>query len=114
MTSAYPQKTRELHNHHFDSTIWNDFKFRDDDIVIAVDTSWQDSVNRDRAADYVTCSEPHSRQAFYHEIHLQRAGEDLDEADIHGEWMGIVRFANAALPAVPPEPLDASTSTFVR
>jgi len=30
-----PRKTRELHNHHFDSTIWNDFKFRDDDIVIA-------------------------------------------------------------------------------
>jgi aryl sulfotransferase len=30
-----PHKTRELHNHHFDSTIWNDFKFRDDDIVIS-------------------------------------------------------------------------------
>jgi aryl sulfotransferase len=30
-----PQKTRELHNHHFDSTIWNDLRFRDDDIVIA-------------------------------------------------------------------------------
>ncbi len=32
---AWPQKTRELHNHHFDSTIWNDFQFRDDDIIIA-------------------------------------------------------------------------------
>lgn len=31
----WPQKTREIHNHHFDSTIWNDFSFRDDDIVIA-------------------------------------------------------------------------------
>ena len=31
----WPQKTRELHNHHFDSTIWNEFQFRDDDIVIA-------------------------------------------------------------------------------
>ncbi len=31
----WPVKTRELHNHHFDSTIWNDFRFRDDDIVIA-------------------------------------------------------------------------------
>lgn len=30
-----PTKTRELHSHHFDSTIWNDFQFRDDDIVIA-------------------------------------------------------------------------------
>jgi aryl sulfotransferase len=34
-TIAWPRKTRELHNHHFDSTIWNDFEFRDDDIVIA-------------------------------------------------------------------------------
>jgi len=31
----WPQKTRELHNHHFDSTVWNDYQFRDDDIIIA-------------------------------------------------------------------------------
>ena len=35
MTHAIPQKTREIHNHHFDSTIWNDLKFRDNDIVIS-------------------------------------------------------------------------------
>ena len=35
MIHAIPTKTRELHNHHFDSTIWNDLKFRDDDIVIS-------------------------------------------------------------------------------
>ena len=32
---VWPRKSRELHSHHFDSTIWNDFHFRDDDIVIA-------------------------------------------------------------------------------
>lgn len=32
---AWPTKTREFHNHHFDSTIWNDFQFRPDDIVIS-------------------------------------------------------------------------------
>ncbi|MFO0674809.1 MAG: sulfotransferase domain-containing protein [Polyangiaceae bacterium] len=32
---AWPVKSRELHNHHFDSTIWNDFAFRDDDIIIS-------------------------------------------------------------------------------
>lgn len=31
----WPTKTRELHSHHFDSTVWNDFRFRDDDIVIS-------------------------------------------------------------------------------
>ncbi len=32
---ALPAKTREIHSNHFDSTVWNDFVFRDDDIVIA-------------------------------------------------------------------------------
>jgi aryl sulfotransferase len=32
---AWPTKTREFHNHHFDSTIWNEFSFRNDDIIIA-------------------------------------------------------------------------------
>ncbi len=32
---AWPRKAREMHNHHFDSTVWNDFDFRDDDIIIA-------------------------------------------------------------------------------
>ncbi len=31
----WPRKTRELQNHHFDSTIWNELSFRDDDIVIS-------------------------------------------------------------------------------
>jgi aryl sulfotransferase len=34
-TAAWPRKTRELHNHHFDSTIWNDLQFREDDIILA-------------------------------------------------------------------------------
>jgi aryl sulfotransferase len=31
----WPIKTRDLKNHHFDSTVWDDFVFRGDDIVIA-------------------------------------------------------------------------------
>ena len=30
-----PRKTRDLHNHHMDSTVWDDFRYRDGDIVIA-------------------------------------------------------------------------------
>ena len=45
---SWPAKTRELHSHHFDSTIWNDFTFRDDDIVIATyaksGTTWMQQI----------------------------------------------------------------------
>jgi aryl sulfotransferase len=45
---TYPVKTRELHNHHFDSTAWNDFKFRDNDIIIATyaksGTTWMQQI----------------------------------------------------------------------
>lgn len=45
---AWPTKTRELHSHHFDSTIWNDFTFRADDIIIATyaksGTTWMQQI----------------------------------------------------------------------
>ncbi len=45
---AFTVKTRELHNHHFDSTIWNDFLYRDDDIVISTyaksGTTWMQQI----------------------------------------------------------------------
>ena len=45
---AWPSKQRELHNHHFNSTIWNDFAFRDDDIIIATygksGTTWMQQI----------------------------------------------------------------------
>ncbi|RJF90851.1 sulfotransferase domain-containing protein [Sphingomonas cavernae] len=45
---AWPRKTREMCNHHMDSTIWNDFRFRDNDIVIATyaksGTTWTQQI----------------------------------------------------------------------
>ncbi len=32
---TWPQKTREYSHNHVDSSVWNDFAFRDDDIIIA-------------------------------------------------------------------------------
>lgn len=45
---AWPQKTKEMHNQHIDSTFWNDFKFRDDDIIISTyaksGTTWMQQI----------------------------------------------------------------------
>jgi len=50
----WPRKTRELHNHHFDSTVWNEFKFRDGDIVIGTAAPKPSSTRASMAAG-ATC-----------------------------------------------------------
>jgi len=46
--TAWPRKTRELHNHHMDSTVWNGFRFRPGDVVVATygksGTTWVQQV----------------------------------------------------------------------
>ncbi len=46
--SNLPIKKREIHSHHFDSTIWNDFEFRKDDIIISTygksGTTWMQQI----------------------------------------------------------------------
>lgn len=68
------------------------------DFAIAVDANWVESVNRNRAADYVRCSIPNSRHAFYSEVLLEEMGEELDGDRIHGEWMGLLKVSKDAVP----------------
>ncbi len=45
---THPSKTREIQSNHFDSPIWNDFTFRDDDIIISTyaksGTTWMQQI----------------------------------------------------------------------
>ena len=46
--TGWPVKTCEMQNHHVDSTVWNEFTFRDDDIIIATyaksGTTWMQQI----------------------------------------------------------------------
>ncbi len=69
-----------------------------DEFAIAVDTDWRESANRGRVADYVACTQAHSRRNFYQQVFLESVSETLPEDRIHGEWMGFLKVASGAMP----------------
>ncbi len=72
----------------------------DADLALAVDTNWQESANRGRHADYVSCSAPPSRRLFSETVRLKRMAAELPEAERHGEWIGLLRIGPGALGTV--------------
>ncbi len=70
----------------------------EDTFVIAVDTDWHSSANRDRDADYVTCTLASGREAFYSPVYLNGFTGSSGGQAVHGEWMGFLKVSGEAIP----------------
>ena len=63
------------------------------DIILAIDSDWESSRNSSRKADFVTCSDAHSRRAFNMDIDVISFLTGDRTGKIHGEWMGVAKFS---------------------
>ncbi len=63
------------------------------DFAVMVDAQWRESRNRERYADYVTCSLPFSRSTSFSQVRLVEVSNELPEEQIHGEWMGFLKVS---------------------
>jgi phosphoenolpyruvate phosphomutase len=72
----------------------------EEDITIAVDVNWKESLNRNRHADYVACSEPFSRKTWSSVVTLKEMSAALPPDRTHGEWMGFLRVPEAKYPVL--------------
>jgi phosphoenolpyruvate phosphomutase len=72
----------------------------EEDITIVVDVNWGESLNRERHADYVECSEPFSRRAWNSPVTLREISPALPPERTHGEWMGFIRVPEPKYPVL--------------
>lgn len=81
-----------LFRHH----ILDELMRTDGDIVVTADALWKDRVKNGVAEterDFVTCSKEFSPSFLDDDpVSLKKMATDLDEADIHGEWIGLAKL----------------------
>lgn len=68
----------------------------DADIVVVADAQWheRDSDASDCVRDFVKCSRPYSASYLDEEtVYLESVGNDIPNAECHGEWTGLVKFS---------------------
>ncbi len=72
------------------------------DIVVVVDALWRDRpLAEGTVRDLVTASEPFAHDYLGDEpVYLKRIGNDLDPAEVSGEWIGLARVTGKGAQAV--------------
>ncbi len=66
----------------------------DGDFNIVVDSSWQESLNKQRYINFVSCNVKYRKEEFEQKVFLQHIGNTITESDISGEWIGILKLSS--------------------
>jgi phosphoenolpyruvate phosphomutase len=64
-----------------------------EDLVIFVDSNWQEKTSYTRLGGFAECTAPNSRKAFNTQIHLKQLGTAIPSDRIHGVWMGFLKIS---------------------
>ncbi len=66
-----------------------------EDVVIFVDSDWQNQSSYARLGGFVECSLPNSKKAFNAKVYLKQLGEGVPKDNTHGVWMGFLKVSPA-------------------
>lgn len=78
----------------FRKHILNNLLAEEHDIVIAVDAAWERRQGAAGYIDYITATRPHSLRYDEEEAFLTATGPRLAPANIHGEWIGLMKMTS--------------------
>ena len=88
---AWPVKTREMNNRVLNSSIWNDFKFRDDDVIIATysksGTTWMQQIVAQLIFNGAEGLDLHNLSPWLDFRHLPREDVERLEAQPHRRFI---------------------------
>ncbi len=65
-----------------------------DDLVIFVDSQWEERKSYARLNGFAECTIPNSRQAFHSKVYLKQIGNDISKDSIHGVCMGFLKVSS--------------------
>ena len=79
----------------FEASVLNDLLDTEENIVLAVDTSWANGRKLGREIDAVIgASAPSDRYGAARCVPLEAIGTEIDHADAHGEWIGLLKLSS--------------------
>ena len=79
----------------FRKHILNNLLAEEHDIVIAVDAAWERRQDATGYIDYITATRPYALRYDEEEAFLIATGPRLERANIHGEWIGLMKMTCA-------------------